>query len=70
MGEVDGDAVAGFFFAMEVALQFDIDIPGPEDADELIDMALGLVDAALVQSAGKRSFVAASEADESFGVFL
>ena len=25
-GEIDGDAVAGFFFAMEVALEFDVDI--------------------------------------------
>ena len=42
MGEVDGNAVAEFFFAMEMALQFDIDISGPEDADQVIYMALGL----------------------------
>ena len=69
-GDVDGGAVAGFFFAMEVALQFDVDIFGAEDADELIDLAASFVDAALLQGCGERAFVAAGEADQAFGVFF
>ena len=41
-GDVDGGAVAGFFFALEVALQFDVDVTAAEDADELIDLAVEL----------------------------
>ncbi len=69
-GEVDGEAVAGFFFAMEVALEFDVDILGAEDGDELIDLLPGFICAALLEGCGEWAFVAAGEADESFGVFF
>ena len=36
-GDGDGGAVAGFFFALEMALQFDVDISAAENSDELID---------------------------------
>jgi len=70
VGEIDGGTVAGFFFAMEVALQFDVDILGAENADELIELVFGFVASALVQCCGERAFVAAGEADESFGVLF
>ena len=41
-----------------------------EDADELIELAAGLVRVALSQGCGERAFVAAGEADESFGMFF
>ena len=47
-GDFDGDAVAGFFFAVEVALQFDVDIVGAEDAGEAIDCASGFGRAAFL----------------------
>ena len=31
-GDVDGGAVAGFFFALEMALQFDVDVVAAEDS--------------------------------------
>ena len=65
VGDVDGGAVAGFLFAMEMALQFDVDIVGTEDSDELIDLATSFVDAALLQSRCEWAFVAAGEADEA-----
>ena len=34
-GDVEGGAVAGFLFAMEMALQFDIDIVGAEDVRQV-----------------------------------
>ena len=48
---VDGGAVARFFFALEVPLEFDVDIVVAEDADESIDCAAGFVDAALCRAA-------------------
>jgi hypothetical protein len=62
-GEVDGEAVAGFFFAMEVALEFDINILGAEDGDEFVDGLMGFIRAPLLQGCGERAFVAAGEAD-------
>ena len=52
MGEIDGGTVAGFFFAMEVALQFDVDVFGAENADELIELLFGFVASTLVQCCG------------------
>ncbi len=52
VGDIDGGAVAGFFFAMEMALQFNVDVFLSEDGDELSDLAAGFVDAALLQGCG------------------
>ena len=48
LGDGDGGSIAGFLFTLEMALQFDIDIFGTEDSDELIDLATSFVDAALL----------------------
>ena len=69
-GDVDCGAVAGFFFALEMTLQFDVDVFRPENADELIDLAASFVDAAVLQGCSERAFAAAGEADEARGVFL
>ena len=66
----NGGAVAGFFFAMEMALQFDVDIFAAEDSDELLDLLAGFFDAALLQSCGQRAFRAAGQADQALGVFF
>ena len=68
--DVDRNAVAGFFLALKMTLQFDIDIFGPENADELIDLAEGFVDASVLQGCGERTFGAPGEADQALGVFL
>ena len=69
-GEVDGEAVAGFFFAVEVALEFDVNILGAEDGDELIDLFSGFLCAALLQGCCEWAFVTAGEANQAFGVFF
>jgi hypothetical protein len=69
-GKVDGEAVAGLFFAVKVALEFDINVLGAEDSDESIDLLPSFIDAALLQGCGERAFVTAGEADQSFGVFF
>ena len=69
-GDGDRGAVAGFFFALEMALQFDVDVLGSENADELIDLAEGFVDAAVLQGRGEGAFVASGEADEAWGVLF
>ncbi len=68
-GDVDCGAVAGFFFALEMALQFDVDVIAAENADELIDLASSFVDAAVLQGCGEGAFGSAGEADEALGVF-
>ena len=40
-GDLDCNAVAGFFFAMKVALQFDVNVVAAEDASEVFDRAAG-----------------------------
>ena len=70
-GEIDRGAIAGFFFAMEMALQFDVDILAAEDADELIEMfRCASSIPAMAQSCGERAFGASGEADQSFGMLF
>ena len=61
--KIDGDAIAEFFFAMEVALEFDVDVVVAEDPDEAIDHFAGFVRATLFQSRRQRAFDTAGEAD-------
>ena len=70
LGQIDRNAIAGFFFAVEVALEFDVNILGAEDGDELIDLFSGFLCAALLQGCGERAFVTAGKADQAFGVFF
>jgi hypothetical protein len=51
-GESDGVAIARFFFTLEVALQFDVDIAGTKDSDQLIDATSSFFKAALLQGCG------------------
>jgi len=70
LGDGDRGAVAGLFFPLEMALQFDVDVAGSEDAEELIDTLSSFVVAALLQGRGEGAFRAPSEADQSVGMFL
>ena len=69
-GDVDGSAVAGFFFALEMALQFDVDVFVSEDGDESIDLATSFIDAALLYGCGQRPFCTAGEADQAIGMLF
>ena len=68
--QIDGYAVAGFFFVMKMALQFDVDVLGALDAGESIKFAVGLFNTTLCNCRGERAFVAAGQADSSFGVLF
>ena len=69
-GNVDCGAVAGFFFALEMALQFDVDVAGAEDGYELINLAASFIEAASLQGGCEWAFGTAGEADETMGVFF
>jgi len=69
-GESDGGAIARFFLALEMTLQFDVDVARAEDADELIDLASSFLDPTLLQSCGEEAFVSASEADQAMRVLF
>ena len=69
-GKIDCNAVAGFFFAMEMALEFDVDILVTENSDEFVDCVARFFWTALFEGCCERAFVAAREADQAFGVFL
>jgi hypothetical protein len=69
-GDFEGDAVAGFFFAMIVALQFDVDVVVSEDAGEAIDHAMGFGGASFFERGGERAFIASGEADEAGGMMF
>ena len=66
---VDGGLVAGFFLAMEVALEFNINVGMAEDADEPFDTAASFIETAAGESVSKWSFVASGEADEPGSMF-
>ena len=51
-GEVYRYTVAGFFFAVEVALEFYIDVVWTEDSDEVIDCFVSFFRAALLEGRG------------------
>src|SRR5579864_1903994 len=53
-----------------MALQFDVDVFGAEDGDELVELITGFVDAASLQGRREWTFNAASEADEAFGMLF
>jgi hypothetical protein len=67
-GDLDGDAVAGFFLAVQVTLEFDVDVVGAEDSDEAVDDVAGFGSASFIQGGGERAFVASGQADEVCGV--
>ncbi len=67
--DFDGGLVAGFLFAAEVALQFDIDIVTAEYFAELLDGCGRGFDSALSEGVCERAFIASGEADEAGGAF-
>ena len=68
--DLDGDTVAGLFFAMQVALEFDVHIVVAEDANEAVDDTTCLGGAAFLECGSKRSFVATGQANEPGSVLL
>src|SRR5215469_7633808 len=66
-GNVERSAVAELFVAMEVALQFDVDVVATEDLGEAFDGMECFVVSAMGESGGQRAFVAAGEADQAGG---
>ncbi len=62
--EFHGGLIARFFVAVEMALQFDVNVVASEDARQAIQ-SFGRV--AVFQAACERAFVATSEADQPFG---
>ena len=67
-GECDGGLVALFFFAKEMALQFDEDIVCAEDVHETFEAALCGIGASVAESSGERALLISCEQHESFGV--
>jgi hypothetical protein len=67
-GEAEGGLVAGFFFALVVALELDVDVVRAVEAGELFEEGAGGGFAAGGEGGGERAFIAAGEADESFGI--
>ncbi len=65
LGDAQGGLVAGFFGAVAVALQLDVDVVGAEDADELLDALAAGGFAAGGERGGEWAFVAAGEAEEA-----
>ena len=63
-GEIDGGLIARFFLAIEMALQFDIDVAGSERAGEAGEGFGGVV---VLQREGERAFVASGEAEQAVG---
>ena len=61
-GEFDGGLIAGFLFAIEVALQFDEDAGVAESSDEVFER---LAASAGAESVGERAFFAAGETDQT-----
>ncbi len=41
-GNLDGNAVAGFFLAVKMALEFDVDVVAAKNAGQMLDRAAGL----------------------------
>ncbi len=62
---MNGGAIAGFFFAMKMALQFDVHIIVAENPIRLSTWRAGFFDAALLQCRSERAFGAAGQADEA-----
>jgi len=58
------------FFAIEVALDLDVDISRAKDVDQLLDGLPCSVIASACQCSGQRPFTATCQADQSFAVFL
>ena len=64
--EFDGGLVAGFFGAVEVALEFNEDVAGAEGSDESVQRVGRRLCA---KSPGEGTFRAAGQADQAFGEF-
>ena len=68
-GERERGLVAGFFVALVVALEFDVDVVGAVEAGELFEEGAACGFAAGGEGGGERAFIAAGEADEAEGTF-
>src|SRR5215831_10002487 len=55
LSQTDCNAIAGFFLAMEVTLEFDMHILRAEDSDKLIDGGACFVRATLFKGCGERT---------------
>ena len=66
--DFDGGLIARFFFAAEMALQFDVNIFPAERSAELPHAFHGHLDSALRQSVRQRAFVSTGQADQAAGI--
>jgi len=69
-GEAEEGDVAGFLFALVMALEFDIQVASAVDGDEAIEVLGSGGFAFASEGGGEGSFFAAGEADESFREFF
>src|ERR1700758_3838606 len=67
-GNLDGNAVAGFFLAVKMALEFDVDVLAAKNAGQMLDRAAGFGRASFCQRGSERTFLASGEADDASGV--
>ncbi len=67
-GEAEGGLVAGFLVGELVALELDDDVVAAVEVDELVEQGAGGGFASCCEGGGERAFVAAGEAEESFGI--
>jgi hypothetical protein len=66
--EAKGSLVAGFLIAELVALELDVDVVAAVEAGELFEEGAGCGFAAGGEGGSERAFIAASEAEEAFGI--
>jgi hypothetical protein len=67
---LDRRAIAEFLLAKEVALQLDVNILSAKDVHKPLDGSASFFDSAAPESCSERAIVAASQANQSFSVFL
>src|SRR5262245_9087236 len=70
MGYFDGDTVAGFFFAVKMPLQFDVNILASEDFDQAKNRSKCFPRTAARERRGKRAIICTCKADKSRGVLF
>ena len=69
-GQIDGSMIDGFFVAIEMALQFDVDIAVAENVHESLECLPCFGEPAAAEGRGERAVFAAGQEDEAIGEFF